>query len=69
MQSEHPKEWLQVIKLEEHPEMGPNKYVDAGDRWRALAVRPVGSPGKDRKKYHTLAARGLEEHVQVFLLR
>jgi hypothetical protein len=36
MRTEHLKEWLRGMKLEEDPEMGSNN-VDAGDRWRALA--------------------------------
>ncbi len=36
MQAEHLKEWLQGMKLENNPEIGPNN-VGAGDRWRALA--------------------------------
>jgi hypothetical protein len=36
MQAEHLKEWLQGMKLEEDPEMGPIN-VGVGDRWRAVA--------------------------------
>jgi hypothetical protein len=47
MQAEHLKEWLQGIKLENNPEMGPNN-VGTGDRWRALArlVQAVWDEGR-----------------------
>ncbi len=47
MRAEHLKEWLQGMKSEEDPEMGPNN-VGAGDRWRALAwlVQAIWDKGR-----------------------
>jgi hypothetical protein len=47
MWSEHLKEWLWGIKLEEDPETGPNN-VGVGDRWRALAwlVQAIWDKGR-----------------------